>query len=194
MKRIFLLALAGLLLGQDRQFQLKPGPEARMTLEVYKTGLLSGKMHRFEFPSLSGRVEAPAGEWTRGRVELSVEAGRLLLKDDWLSEKDARKVSEYARAEMLDAARHPLVTFRSDSVEMLAGGGLRVHGQLAIRGVARRVAAELEPPSGQMPVFRGTARFRLTDFGLKPPSAALGAIGTKDEVLLRFELPAAAAP
>jgi hypothetical protein len=38
--------------------------------------------------------------------------------------------------------------------------------------------------------IEGTARVRLTDFGLKPPSAAFGAIGARDEMTLHFALPA----
>jgi len=34
--------------------------------------------------------------------------------------------------------------------------------------------------------MEGVSRIRLTDFGLKPPAAALGTIGTKNEMLFRF--------
>jgi hypothetical protein len=40
--------------------------------------------------------------------------------------------------------------------------------------------------------FTGSATVRITDFGLKPPSAALGVIGTKDEMTFSFVLRAAA--
>jgi hypothetical protein len=37
----------------------------------------------------------------------------------------------------------------------------------------------------------GSAKIRLTDYKLKPPSAILGAIGTKDEMTLNFTISAA---
>jgi hypothetical protein len=40
--------------------------------------------------------------------------------------------------------------------------------------------------------FQGSAKIKLTDFNLKPPKAALGAIGTKDEMSFSFVLKAEA--
>ena len=39
-----------------------------------------------------------------------------------------------------------------------------------------------------LPTFRGDARIRLTDYGLKPPTAALGLVGTKDDMDFNFVL------
>jgi len=36
--------------------------------------------------------------------------------------------------------------------------------------------------------LRGNAKIHLKDYGLKPPSALLGAIGTKEEMSLTFEI------
>ena len=36
--------------------------------------------------------------------------------------------------------------------------------------------------------LRGNAKIHLKDYGLKPPSALLGAIGTKEEMSLEFEV------
>jgi hypothetical protein len=42
--------------------------------------------------------------------------------------------------------------------------------------------------SDEVLMFRGTARVLLTDYGLKPPAAPLGAIGTKNEMEFSFSL------
>ena len=39
-------------------------------------------------------------------------------------------------------------------------------------------------------MFEGAATVRLTDYQLKPPSALLGAIGTKNEMTVSFTLKA----
>jgi polyisoprenoid-binding protein YceI len=180
-----LLMAGGVLPAQTKEFVLKPSPEGKISLEVAKTGLMSGKVHLFEFPVFGGRaVYGPGGS----QVELAVEAGSLVLKDDWVSPKDAVKVKEFALGEMLAARQHPKVEFRSTKAEGTAASGLKVAGMLTIRGRSKAVQGEVEPFDLQRPVFRGTFRFRLTEFGLKPPSAALGAIGTKDEVVLRFKI------
>jgi hypothetical protein len=36
--------------------------------------------------------------------------------------------------------------------------------------------------------IQGSAKLKMTDWGMKPPSAALGAIGTRDEMSVAFVL------
>ena len=50
------------------------------------------------------------------------------------------------------------------------------------------VGVALNTGSDTFPLIEGSSRVRLTDFGLKPPTAALGTIGTKNEMLFRFVL------
>jgi hypothetical protein len=48
---------------------------------------------------------------------------------------------------------------------------------------------EVEQREGTVIAVSGRATVRLHDYGIKPPKAALGAIGTKDEVIIEFRLP-----
>jgi hypothetical protein len=49
------------------------------------------------------------------------------------------------------------------------------------------VAVALESRGTEL-LLSGTATVRMTDYGLKPPTAALGTIGTKPEMAFAFTL------
>jgi len=63
---------------------------------------------------------------------------------------------------------------------------------LNLRRVSRpaTVAAVLQAGEGSS-FIKGTSRVRLTDYGLKHPAAALGTIGTKNEISFSFVIPLA---
>jgi hypothetical protein len=50
------------------------------------------------------------------------------------------------------------------------------------------VVAWLTVGAGEYLSIEGVARVRLTDFGLKPPTAVLGTIGTMNEMVFQFVL------
>jgi polyisoprenoid-binding protein YceI len=102
--------------------------------------------------------------------------------DTWLSEKDQKKVLEHALGkETLDVAKYPTVTFVSTAV---ADG--TVTGTLTIRGISKPVKVSVKQAGEGK--YEGSAVFKMTDFGIKPAKAALGAVGTKDEMTLQFKL------
>jgi len=60
---------------------------------------------------------------------------------------------------------------------------------LTIRGIAKPATVNVALQEfDEVLMFRGTARVLLTDYGLKPPTALLGAIGTKNEMEFSFSL------
>lgn len=129
-----------------------------LRLEVLKTGLWSGRKHQFEFARYAGRLEFDPSEPARSR-------------------------------EMLDAGRCPTIEFRSVAVEPLGGDRYRVRGQLQIRGVSKPIQFEVHADREDTGfLVEGRSLFRMSEFGLKPPPAALGLIGTKDEVSLEFRI------
>jgi polyisoprenoid-binding protein YceI len=161
-----------------------------LRLEVEKTGVLSGKKHDIRFDGVEGKALFDAAEPERSSVELKVDAARLAVLDAWVSESDRKKIFEFTRGpEMLDAKSHPVIRFVSSSVTAAGAGRFSVRGLLTIRGVTQTVVATVDVKAlNGVLTAEGESRFKLTQFKLKPPSALLGAIGTKDEVVLRFSL------
>ncbi len=183
---VFAAASAG---AQPVTYGLGPDPGAPLRLEVEKTGLLSGKKHVFEVQRFSGTLFYDPAHAAAAKIELRIEANGLVLKDDWLKASDFKKVQEFALGdEMLAARQHPILRFESSSV----GGGpgnFAVKGTLSIRGISK--PAEVAVRQIDATHYEIESTIRLKDFNLKPPSAVLGAIGTKNEMRLSGRVAAA---
>lgn len=173
---------------ESKTYRLGPVPGNLLKLEVFKTGLMNGRVHVFEFPAYSGQLEYDPEQPETARVTLEIDTAPIQLKDDWLSASDARKVLQHATQEMLGVAQHPKLRFESKQIQTLGAGRFRLTGDLTIRSITRPVTVEVEIQSGSQPGFTGAAAFKMTAYGLKPPSAALGAIGTRDEMRFTFRL------
>ncbi len=188
---IAILLLASALSAQT--YEIRPAPDSRFALEVAKTGLLSGKKHVFLFHRYQGTLNYDAAALEKSRVELTIESASIECKDDWVSESDLKKVMALAVGpEMLDVSKHPQLKFTSSHVAK-SGDGYAVQGVLTIKGVAKPVAVSVAMSTradGTLQ-FKGKAEVKLKDYGLKPPGAALGLVGTKNEMVVDFSVVAA---
>ncbi len=176
--------------GAEIQFPIKPSSDSRLELVVEKTGLFSGKKHVFTFDRYSGTLLLDPESPERSKVNLTIEANSLVCHDTWVSMKDLRKIMEEGTKNMLAADRFPTISFKSASVAMAGAGKYEVHGMLTIRGTAKPAMVIVNwTPGGAPPfMFAGDAVVKLTDYGLKPPTAVLGAIGTRNEMQFHFRL------
>lgn len=185
-----LIALGVLCQAEPASYRITPAEGAELILEVGKTGLLSGKKHVFVFDRYQGSVTYDADNPTGSSVRLVIEAASARCLDDWVSEKDLKKIERHAKEKMLAVQRHPEITFESNKIQPTTGSAFRAEGMLTIRQVSKPVSVnlELESESPQTLWFTGAASLRMRVFDLKPPKAALGMIGTKDEMTVRFKL------
>ena len=97
---------------------------------------------------------------------------------------------------MLAVDRYAEITFSSRFTRSLGGGEFEIAGDLTIRGISLPVLlrATLKPgASGELQIA-GSSTVKMTDYGLKPPSAAFGMIGTKDQMEVSFDLKARRLP
>lgn len=173
---------------QADNYSAGPGGGGFIKVEVRETGLLKGKTHVFTFDSWRGQIEYSSPNAAATAVRLSVDAARFTLDDDWVSVSDRDKIVAFTHSKgMLDTTRHPTITIEGTGLEPARDGEWRMTARLSIRGVTRPVLLQLRIEGLRA---TGNTTFRLTDFGLKPPSALLGAIGTMDEILIRFEVTA----
>jgi polyisoprenoid-binding protein YceI len=186
---LFVLA-AGTVCAQPGRYELGPTHGSRFALTVEKTGLLSGKKHVFEFQRFSGRVLFDRAAPSRSQVELTIDAASAICKDTWVSDKDRSRILAFMLRDMLDVERHPRLTFKSSSIVMKGDRSFEVAGNLDVRGIDKpaKVSVIIDDGEGALQSVNGEALVRLTEYGLKPPKAALGAIGTKDEMTVEFQL------
>jgi polyisoprenoid-binding protein YceI len=189
--RISLLLLAaGGLWAEPVNYEFGAVPGSRITLTVEKTGLWSGRKHVFEFERFNGRVVYDRDTPNQSQVELTIEAASAICKDSWVSEKDRRNILTFMLRDMLDAERHPRLAFKSNAIVLRGERSFDVTGNLAVRGIEKpaRVSVTIDDGGGALESVSGQSVVRLKDYGLKPPRAALGTIGTKDEMTVEFQL------
>jgi polyisoprenoid-binding protein YceI len=183
----WLVLLAPLLLSaQTMHYEIRPQEGATIALEVYKTGLMKGKKHLFVFERYDGEVEFDAAHSDNASIRFVVEANSAVCKDTWVSDNDRKKIEHAALHDMLAADRYPEVTFVSSRVTSKGSNQYEVPGTLTIRDKARPATLHATVNTGERLDIEGSAQIKLSDYGLKPPSAAVGLIGTKDEMTLRF--------
>jgi polyisoprenoid-binding protein YceI len=177
-------------------YAIRPNSESSFTLDVFKTGLLSGKRHIFLFERYSGEVVLAAEKLESSQVAFVIETDSLVLKDDWVKPRDQAKIMALVRDEILEVARHREIRFDSTKVAKTLGE-YSVTGSLTIKGISKPAYLEIRvgPNQAENLELEGNSQIKLSHYNLKRPSALLGAIGTRDEMAVRFSLvawPAAA--
>jgi YceI-like domain len=161
------------------------------------TGLLRSLAHD---PILKARPARVTVDFTApgapAPVEASFEASAIEAPAG-ISASDGEKMLDNLRSrEVLDAARFPTIAFRGTFTGTLEGGGPAggalaggsLAGELLVKGAARRIAIPVTASQGpDVLVAKGAWEGRLTDLGVKPFKALLGAIKLDDWVSLRVE-------
>lgn len=187
MRSLLLLLSLSAAYAQSVDYRIESGGDNRVALEAEKTGLMKGKKHLFEFAKFSGKLSYDAQNPANSRVELKIDAGSVTTKDSWLGPKDMKKVMDYTVNDVLLTKKYPEMRFQSTKVIPKGGNQFSVEGTLTIRGNAKPVVLDVTLDPSKMTID-GKGVFKLTGYGIKPPSAALGAIGTKDDVLATFHV------
>jgi polyisoprenoid-binding protein YceI len=161
----FTLALLACFPLASQDYRIAPGGESRVEAIVEKTGLLSGKKHLLRWEKFSGTFSESSGA-----VSLTVEAASIVVLDDWIGDgkkEDVRK--ETVGKNVLHAEKYPQIRFAS------AGPAAGGPNEFTVKKISEGV-------------YEGECSFAMTAFGVKPPKALLGAIGTKDEMTVRFRI------
>lgn len=195
MRSVRLALFAGLLLPlipvTAAEYRIGPADGAELALEVHKTGLMSGKTHLFLFDRYEGTLQYDPENPENAQVRLVIEAGSIDCQDEWVSDKERADIQKHAVDEMLAVEQYPEIIFVSRSVKPERDGAYTADGMLMIRGQDRPVTVHVSArPEGDRLWIEGTATLDMTAYGLKPPKAALGLIGTKKEMDVRFRVAA----
>jgi polyisoprenoid-binding protein YceI len=137
-----------------------------------------------ETNSATATTQILAGEKALSAVDLKVIADSLDCSNG--------KMNEHMR-KAIKAKENPVIEFKLNSYE-LAKGTDSVHatiaGDLTLGGTQKpiTVVATVKPEGEGVLRVIGSTDFRLTDFGLKPPSLMLGTFKVHDPVKVSFDL------
>jgi polyisoprenoid-binding protein YceI len=162
-------------------------PVAGQSLVSFDAGFPPGDFSGFG-RELSGEFEADGGDLGQGvSGRLAVQVNAITTGNDG-RDKDMYKT--------LSASRYPTIYFVIQTVEAPsfplgvaehADTLLTIQGRLSVAGVERvkRFSGRVRLKAGRLWV-RGESRFKMSDFGIKPPQYLLFRV--KDEVGVGFDL------
>lgn len=182
---IFLIAAIAASAYQLTTKELHPSTANRFSLEVEKTGLLRGKTHVFVFGKYRGRLDYNDQKPELSKLQFEIESKSIVCLDTWVSDKDKVKITRTALDDMLAADKYPAISFVSNRVTAKTPTMFEVTGTLSIRGIVQNATVTVTKDAD---TYDGTAAVDMKDYGLKPPTAALGAIGTKELLKVKFHL------
>ena len=89
----------------------------------------------------------------------------------------------------LKSDEHQFITFVMTGAEGVGEGVFKISGDLTLAGQTNSV--EVEMMRGEVegnPTFSGDYSLNMRDYGIKPPTAMFGALITKPDVILHFNL------
>jgi len=95
--------------------------------------------------------------------------------------------------EALRVDNHPEITFNSaqESALQVRNGGFSstITGQLTINGIKNQVTVPVEGTlTGTRLTVKGAKSIKMSDYGIKAPTALMGTLKTGDEVTVSFDL------
>jgi len=159
----------------------------RVVVSLRATGILRGLGHNPIMTARPERVSVEVGEGDGGgRVSAVFRVDGIEPPGD-LSVADRDGMLENMRGpDVLDAARFPTITFEGRYRGALEGGTLT--GALVVRGASRPISMTVAVlGDGADLVASGEWEGKLTDLGVKPFRALMGALKLDDWIRLRLE-------
>ena len=176
------------------------GGRSTLLVRVWKEGPASALAHDHvaRATKLSGTVRWDPAKPNASSVEVRVETADLVMDEPNmrrrlemppLPEVNRREIQKTMRGpKQLDVANFPTITFRSQRVDSVGEGKVRISGAFTLHGQTHEVtfAATVER-RGEYVHATGGFRFRQSDYGITPYSFR-GAVSNQDEVELQVEL------
>jgi polyisoprenoid-binding protein YceI len=138
-----------------------------------------------ESPSVTGRIDAPTpGNWnTPANAVVTIPVTSI---------KSEHAKMDKLMADALKAKTHPEIRFEMTSARPRSTNGdafvLETKGRLAIAGVTRDVAFDVQGSRNADGKYTlvGQAPIKMSDYGIKPPTAMMGTIKTGNDVKVTF--------
>lgn len=176
--------------------------QSEVLVKTWKEGVAAALAHNhvIQATEFSGAISFDPAAPEAATVKVTVQAASLVPDEAALrkrngepvevGEADRKKIAENMLGEgQLNAAKFPTISFASTGVSHDAKGALVLAGQLTLHGVTKPVSLPVTiAVKDQQLVGDGKLRFRTSDFGIKPYSAALGTVRNRDEVELVLHL------
>jgi polyisoprenoid-binding protein YceI len=185
MARLLIFALAALLLSAPAAAQLQFQQGSTITVE----GTSSVQSWSCATTQLAGSAQAEVS----GRTLSGLSGLRLTIPVQGLDCRN-RQMNGKLR-EALNAGAHPQIRYTVTAAEVGAPDGqgrfsVTVTGRLEMAGATRtvRTTAQGVPAADGQFRFTGRVPLKMSDYGIDPPTAMLGALRAGDEVTVVYDV------
>lgn len=166
-------------------------------VRAFATGLLSSFAHSptIAIPDLQGEVQFSSCTLEDASLRLVIQAASLTVTDD-VSSKDRQEIERRMHDEVLEADGFPEIVYESDrgsSIQKISEGqySVALNGELALHGVTQTQPLSVRVAiKGETLRAAGEFSIRLSDYDIRPVSAAGGTVKLKDELKLSFDIAA----
>jgi polyisoprenoid-binding protein YceI len=165
------------------------GPQSgSLLLRTSRAGLGRKAGHDLTIEAAGWSAAVTVADPESSSVAVTVEVDALEVREGTggvlpLGDSDRAEIKKNLR-KVLQADRHPTITFRSTRVRGTSGE-FTVDGDLTIAGTTRTAVVRAVADDGRV---RGGTTVAQTDFGIKPYSAFFGALKLAVEVEIAFDL------
>jgi polyisoprenoid-binding protein YceI len=145
---------------------------------------------RGQFADVKGTVVLDRADLTKTKVEVEIDAASINTSNE-------KRDSDLRGAEFFDVANHPKIRFVSKRVEGNAQNGLKLVGDLTMRGVTKEITLAVEGPAPAVADGRGgeksgvsaSGKINRSEFGLTwNRMLEAGGVTVSDEVTLEIEI------
>lgn len=159
-----------------------------------------GHNHVIRATEFSGQISFDPDDDSSAEVSVVVKTASLKADEPQVraryelekqvNDKDRKQIQKTMESvEQLDIKKFPVMVFKSTKIEKQDKDKYKIRGDLTIHGVTLQVSTEVKvEKEGIESHIRGVLKFKQSDFGIKPYSAAFGSIRNKDEVVLHIDL------
>ena len=157
----------------------------------FKDGLLARLAHDLKLQVERFSIEVDesthAIQATFDPSSIQVVCAQVDGRDDpsTLSKGDKKKIYDNVTKDVLRIRKHPEIRFDSTNV-VARGEGFAVEGTLQLHGKSRSIQASVRADGAR---WVTELRVHQPDYGIKPYTAALGALKVKPDVLVRVSVP-----
>lgn len=154
-----------------------------ITVHVYKSGLFSALAHNH---IIKAPIAAASVDKEHRSVSLTFNGNDLKVADTEGSESDHKEIEATMKGpSVLNVAQFPAISFQSKNVNMVSATSYRATGDLKLHGNSREITVPVTFSGG---LYKGSVRFKQTDFGITPVKVAGGTVSVKDEIEIDFEI------
>jgi polyisoprenoid-binding protein YceI len=164
-------------------------------VRAFVTGLLSSFGHNptIAIPDFQGEVQFTSETLEDASLRLVIQAASLIVTDD-ISSKDRQEIQRRMQDEVLETGGFEEISYECDrvsSIQRISEGqyAVALNGELSLHGVT-----QTQPVSARVSIKGETLRaagdfsLRISDYDIRPVSAAGGTVKLKDELKLSFDM------